>query len=373
MKQFIIKIFSHERVDKVINFFIGIWIRICRIFPVRDRVLFFTVRADGKLLENSKAVYDALDYPKKIFARKLPHNYKVEPFAIYWLMTSKVIVTDDYCRYMRKIKLRKGQKLFQIWHGCGAFKSFGLDVESKLTREEEIATHSQYDAVAVTGEDCRKYFARAFGISEDKCLAIGLPRTDYLINNADGMRREFFEKHPELKGKTIYLYCPTFREKQGEKVVYDPGINWAGLSAELEENEIFILSRHPVVDYEMIDGKYENVIDMTEESTLSLAAAADVLVTDYSSTVHDAALLGIPTVFYCPDYKEYERIFYLKFPDDLPGELVTQGDGLLTAVRRAKKEPPVQRIEKFRSGQLGACDGHSTERVVAIIMDWLKQ
>lgn len=372
MKKLIIGIFSHERVDKVINFLMKIWAAICRLFPVKNRVLFFTVRADGRLLENSKAVYDALDCEKKIFAKKLPHNYKVEPFAIYWLLTSRVIVSDDYCRYLRKIKLRKNQKFFQIWHGCGAFKSFGLDVKSKLTPDEERATHSQYDAVAVTGEDCRKYFARAFGISEEKCLALGLPRTDYLINNADEMRAEFYDKHPELKDKQIYLYCPTFRENDGERVEYNPGIDWKEMNNSLEDNEIFIVSRHPMVDYELIDGKYEKIVDMTEESTLSLASASSVLITDYSSTVHDATLLGVPMVFYCPDYREYERMFYLNFPDDLPGEMITEGEKLLDVVRRAKKEPPVDKIEKFRKGQLGACDGHSTQRVVEIINGWMK-
>ena len=37
--------------------------------PIKNRVLFFTIRANGKLLDNAKAVYDALDADKVVFAR----------------------------------------------------------------------------------------------------------------------------------------------------------------------------------------------------------------------------------------------------------------------------------------------------------------
>ncbi|MBP3696180.1 MAG: CDP-glycerol glycerophosphotransferase family protein, partial [Clostridia bacterium] len=79
-----------------------------------------------------------------------------------------------------------------------------------------------------------------------------------------------------------------------------------------------------------------------------------------------------PTVFYCPDYKEYTRGFYLNFPDDLPGELVSEPEKLLDAVRSAKENLSAQRIEKFRSEQISACDGHAAERAAQVIKDWLK-
>lgn len=340
--------------------------------PIKNRVLFFTIRANGKLLDNAKAVYDALDADKVVFARMLPHPMKLKPKIFYYLLTSRVIVTDDYCRYMRTIKLREGQKLFQIWHACGAFKHFGLDAPSKLSRREELATHSQYSAVAVTAESCRKPYAQAFGISEEKCLPIGLPRTDIILENSEKMKAEIFEKHPELKNKTVYLFCPTFREQNGSRIKYETGIDWADFSNKLNDDEVLVIRRHPIMDYSLTDKEYPNIIDLSAESTLALTAACSVMITDYSSVIYDACLLDVPMVFYCPDIKEYERGFYLKFPDDLPGETVMQGSELLSALRRAKENPPVERIEKFRNGQMGACDGHSTERAVELIRSWLK-
>lgn len=370
MKNLLKKILSPALRRKILVFLNRLWCFVCRLLPIRNRVLFYTVRANGKLLENAKAVYDALDTEKVVFAHMLPHSVKIKPLAYYYLLTSKVIVTDDYLRYMRAIRLRKGQKLFQIWHACGAFKKFGLDAPSKLTEAEEKATHSQYDAVAVTAPKCGKSFAHAFGISEDKCLPIGLPRTDKLLKDAPEMRESVFEKHPEFRNKKIYLYCPTFREKDGSYIIYDTGIDFEKLSGILSEDEIFVIRRHPLMDYKLCD-KYDNIIDLTGESTLALTAACDVMITDYSSVIYDACLLDVPMVFYCPDYKEYERGFYLDFPDDLPGEMVTDGDMLLDAIRNAKENPPVSKIQKFRNEQMIACDGNSTERAVELIKSWL--
>lgn len=42
--------------------------------PIQNRVFFYSIRADGKLLENSQCVYDALgNVQKVVVARMLPH------------------------------------------------------------------------------------------------------------------------------------------------------------------------------------------------------------------------------------------------------------------------------------------------------------
>lgn len=367
MKNLIKKLLSVRNRRKILRLLNKLWRAFCSHLPLRNVVLFYSVRADGKLLENAKAVYDALDEKKIIFAHKLPHSVKIKPLAYFYLMTSKVIVTDDYVRYMRVIKLRNEQKLIQIWHACGAFKKFGLDAPSLLTPEEERATHSQYSAVAVTSEKCRESYASAFGISKEICLPLGLPRTDSLIKSAPEMCRNIFEKHPELKNKKIYLYCPTFRENEGKRIEYNPAIDWDKLSKALHDDEIFIIRRHPLMDYRFENGEYTGILDLSNESTLELTAASKVIVTDYSSVIYDAALLSVPTVFYCPDYKKYERGFYLDFPDGLPGEMITDSLDLLDCIRKTAENPPVGKAEKFICEQLSACDGNSTARVVELI------
>lgn len=353
-------------------FFNKFWKRFCSLFPLRDAVLFYTIRSDGKLLGNIEAVYNALDTKKVIFAHRLPHSRKLF-FGLYFhLLTCKVIVTDDYLQYMRATELRKGQKFIQLWHACGAFKKFGLDAPSHLTQEEELGTHSQYNAVCVTADACKKHYAAAFGIKEDVCVALGSPRTDEIINNPGKLRENIFSKYPELQGKKIYLYCPTFREDEGKPTEFDPKIDWDKLSESLDSDEVFIIRRHPIVKYSFIQKDYPNILDLSNDSTLELTAISSVIITDYSSVIYDACLLNVSCVFYCPDYKNYERGFYLNFPDDLPGEMITDSADILSASRRAAVSPDIEKIEKFKKDQLCACDGHSTERIVNQIKEWLK-
>ena len=371
MKNLLKKLLSVRNRRKILRFLNKKWRAFCSVLPLRNVVLFYSVRADGRLLENAKAVYDSLDAKKIIFAHKLPHSVKIKPLAYFYLMTSKVIVTDDYVRYMRVINLREGQKLIQIWHACGAFKKFGLDAPSQLTPEEEKATHSQYSAVVVTAEKCRESYAGAFGIAKEICLPLGLPRTDSLIKSAAEMREKIFGKYPDLRNKKIYLYCPTFREENGKRIEYNPCIDWSELSRSMRSDEVFVIRRHPLMDYRFENGEYPNILDLSTDSTLELTAASDVIITDYSSVIYDAVLLDVPVAFYCPDHKKYERGFYLDFPDGLPGEMVTEGSELLDCIRKTAENPPADKIAKFRNEQLSACDGNATERVIELIKKWI--
>lgn len=371
MKQLIKKILNPRMRRKILVFLNRTWCAFCRSLPLKSTVLFYTIRADGKLADNSKAVYDALDCKKAIYARKLPHSQISKALAYYHLLTCKVIVTDDYVRYMRAVQLRPEQKLIQIWHACGAFKKFGLDAPSHLTPEEEKATHSQYSAVVVTSEHCQKLYSSAFGIDESICLPLGLPRTDSVINNVSLMQDKVYARHPEFADKKLYLYCPTFREENGVMKEFDFGIDWDALSKSLEDNELFIIRRHPMMKYQLTDKQYKNIIDLSDESTLELTSVSDAIITDYSSVIFDACLMKIPCVFYCPDYNDYERGFYLSFPDDLPGEMISDSEKLPDTIRKAVTSPDRAKIERFMEQQLSACDGNSAEKVAALVKNWL--
>lgn len=346
-----------------------------RRLPLKNCVFFYTIRTDGKLEENSKCVYDALDAEKKVFARKLPHSAWVKPKIYYGLLTSKVIVTDDYVRYLRAFELREEQKVIQLWHGCGAFKKWSLSAPSLLTPLEEAKTHAQYDAVAVSSESVRPFFVNAFGVTIDKIMPFGIPRTDALLS-PDGrakLEENFYLKHPALKGKRIYAYMPTFRETGGVRVDYDPGIDWQKLSEELEPDEAIIIKNHPAVKQDFLKGKsYGNIMNFSGDNSFEILAAAAALITDYSSIMYEAILLDKPVVFYCPDFALFERDFYLKYPDDLPGPAILKADNLLQIVRETAANPPHEKMKTFRVSQLDACDGRSTQRYVDLIQGYLK-
>ena len=364
-------------VKKIYNIFLKAVEALGRIMPLKSSVLFMSIRAENRLLENAKCVFDALPCKKSVFAHRMPLNRKLRPLAILKLLTHKVIVTDDFLPLLRDVKLRPGQKVFQIWHAGGAFKKMGFDAPSSLNPLYGMndTIHSQYTAVTVTSEYCRDAFSSAFNLPLSKILPLGIPRTDKLLceEELSKIRNGVFERYPKLKGKKIYLYCPTFRENGNERVFFDPLIDFEKLNSELSDDEIFVIHRHPTVTYKFFDGTLPKVLDLSEsEDTLSLMAVCSLLITDYSSVIIEGSVLRLPMLFYCPDYETYERGFYLSYPDDLPGDMITSPDCFLSSVRNALTDRKTDKEENFRRKQTAACDGKSTDRIVNVIMSWLQ-
>lgn len=345
---------------------------IFKLFPLKERVCFYSIRNDGSLLENAQSVYDKLDCEKIVLANMLPHSHLLIIKIYFYLLTSKVIVTDDYLKYLRYITLRKEQKVVQIWHACGAFKKFGLDAPLKMKREDEARTHSRYDAVCVSSKDVKEYYASAFGIGTDKIFATGVARTDKLFDKdyLEKTKEKMIKKYSFLKDKKIYLYTPTFREKNNQYIKFDTKIDFAKLSGSLNDDEIFIIKRHPVMKQPYFENnEFEKIYDLTNESVLDLMIVADTVITDYSSVIFEAVLLLKRILFYCPDFDEYDRSFYLSYPEDLPGKVVKESSMILEEIRNLQID---SKTEVFKNKQLSSCDGRSAEKTAKLIIEFLK-
>jgi len=84
-----------------------------------------------------------------------------------------------------------------------------------------------------------------------------------------------------------------------------------------------------------MQGRFGAVVDTAEGfSTQEMLAVADLFITDYSSTLYEAALVGVPSYFLAPDLDDYldSRDFYLDYRTDLPGPIVRTVDELVAAV-----------------------------------------
>jgi CDP-glycerol glycerophosphotransferase (TagB/SpsB family)/glycosyltransferase involved in cell wall biosynthesis len=342
---------------------------------IRDRVFFYSSRSDKEFMENLRAVYKKYPGEKVSFCKKGPHSLKDLLIVRKYLLTSKVIVTDDYIDCLRYVRLRPEQKLIQVWYTGGAFRRFGLDNPHIGSRLDEYKAHSQYSAVCVSSEYMRQVYAHAFGVDIDIVKATGTPRSDVIVNDAKiaEKKKEICFKHPLLKDKKVYVYFPSYRDKDGEITDFNPKIDFAKLNDDLEDDEVFVLCRHPFMKQEYIKGSfYPRVKDYTDDPTPELIAVADVVLTDFSTIVFDASLLNKPMVFYEPDIEKCKADLYLRFEKDLPGETVTDSAKLLAALRRAVSAEPDTIFDKFKDREMGMCDGKATKRVIELINSYLK-
>ncbi len=337
---------------------------------IKQRVFFYSSRTDGGFMENLDAVYSAYKGEKKAFHKTKPHSLRDLRKIRKYVLTSKVIVTDDYIDCLRTCRLRSEQSVIQVWYTGGAFRRFGLDASNLVSPIDEYKVHSQYSDVCVSSEYVRQFYSHAFGVDMDIITATGTPRSDAVVRDSKyrEKREEICKKHPLLRDKKVYVYFPTFREESGEIADFDPKIKWGKLNDDLDDDEVFVLCRHPFMKQQYIKGMfYSRVKDYTADPTAELIAIADVIITDYSSIVFDASLMGKAMVFYAPDYEKYQGEFYLSYEKQLPGEIISGSDELLPALRRAIQNSSKQKIAEFCRREMDGCDGNATKKVIAVI------
>ena len=375
-KKFIKRHFSKElqilrRWDYVLYYLIN---RVrYRIIPTQILML---SESREELSGNLKYIDDAIDKTRfsviyslrKSITQKRNREEKKELCKL--LATSKYILVDDFIPTMYPIPLRKETRFIQVWHAMGAFKTVGF---SRLGKpggpSPRSLSHRNYTDTIVSSEQIRQNYAEAFGIDIDKVHAIGTPRTDVFfdMDYREKIRKEIFETYPQLKGKKVVLFAPTFRGNGVRSAHYDYSwISFSKIQKMLEDKYIFIIKMHPFISNmpeENLDPDF--FLNMSEEREINdLLFITDVLITDYSSVIFEASLLDIQTVFFVPDYEEYiaSRDFYYPYSDYTYGSVVNNDDELIEAILNSKNDEV--KLAEFKNKFCSACDGHCSEKFV---------
>ena len=290
--------------------------------------------------------------------------------------TSAVIILEDFYPQLHSIQKRSETKIVQLWHACGAFKTFGLTRMGKQGGAPQTSmNHRNYDLVPVSSDTVRDIYAEAFGISGSKVQALGVPRTDLLFDwdYEEKKREELYRKYPILKENRVILFAPTFRG-DGNKDAYYPleAFDVNHFMERQPEDTVLILKNHPFVKQKFtVDAQWQDrVLDLSgEEHINDLMLISNLLITDYSSSVFEAAILELPMLFYAFDEKEYmdSRDFYFDYSQFTPGPVVTDFEALceesaamLQNIVSANEQAD---LKKFRETFLNIVDGCSTERI----------
>ena len=332
---------------------------------------------DDALNENSQIVFDNLSdkYIKKKYANKKP---RIGDYLelLKNLLESKVIVIDQGIGLLSELQLKEDQKIINIWHACGAFKTIGYDspVYNDADLESFAKQFAQYSNFIVSSPEITHTYANAHGMEDEKVLGLGIPRTDifYDENYKKEELYKFYEKYPDLKDKEIILYAPTFRDTYK----LDTQIDWDELSKKLSDNEVIIIKRHMLTTEDLLNGnEYDNIQYIEDESLFTLMFASKLLITDYSSVIFEYCLLKKPVIHYCPDYERYleDREFYLDFDTELYGNIIKKPEQLIMKIANKDYKLDSYKLNKFKEKYMSSCDGHATERVVNLIESYLSE
>lgn len=361
--------------------------RICSKMKIRQNQVVFISNRRNDLTGNFEFVHDILKEDKSLNLVFHLDTNQLKDMSIrnVWLFgcycaTSKVILIDDFIAQIYKMPRRNGTTLIQLWHACGAFKTFGFSRLGKKSGPKQIyTTHRNYDYAIVSAQKIAKFYAEGFGISLEKVKATGIPRTDIFFDAVykEKVRKDFYGQYPNLKDKKILLFAPTFRG-DGKMSGYYPvnKFNVVRMYEELKGEYAIIVKHHPFVrNRNVIPEEYkDNILDLSEHSELNdLLFVTDLLVTDYSSVIFEAALLDIPMLFYVYDLEDYiaTRGFYCEFDYFVPGKMVRSFGQLAEAVRMQDFE--IEKIGEFKTKFFDDLDGKSAERTVDLIYEVLKK
>lgn len=361
------------RTDRLSERLYIILLKLFRSLPLKKQVLFISIRKDGELEGNARALYPFINGRKVVCASMFPHSFWQKLKMNYHIFTSRVIVTDDYLRYLQNLPLRDSQRVIQLWHACGAFKKFG-QYGSSMSVDMDRATHVQYSLVSVSSESVREVYADAFDIDIHKVQALGCPRTDNFFDREwlENTREKIYTRYPEWREKEVILYAPTFRDGKKGRSAFCAELDFERLSRKLLPEQIFIVCPHPVMKSRIVEREYYNIREIRDFSANELMIVSDMLITDYSSVIFEYVLLDKPIVFYCYDLEDYDRDFYIHYPEDLPGRVFRTQEELTKYICGENRYDQREQYEEFVERYMSACDGHSCERIAEVIQGWLQ-
>lgn len=358
--------------------------------PLNPNIVVFESTLARSFGGNPKAIYDELvrrgDSRLKVIVsnkhvRVRDENtvvVKRHSFAFLWyLATAKYWINDQ--NFPHYITRRRGGIYVQTWHGTPLKKMF-LDQTNFFGRDPGYITRvkkmaSQWNRLVSPNPHTSKAMRSSYGY-RGEIFELGYPRNDILSSpDRDAVGEGIRQRLGISQDKFVVLYAPTFRDdkptKQG-RFAFDWPFTPSAFHKSLGDDVVLLIRTHNLVSNKVRipDEIASNVIDVSKYPDIQeLFLASDMLITDYSSSFFDYAILDRPVLFFAYDLENYRdslRGFYLDYEKDLPGPIFENSESLFSEIRRRALSPqksgniPSDFIERYTALE----DGFASARVV---------
>lgn len=294
--------------------------------------------------------------------------------ALIQLATARIIVTNTK-RDLRIYK-KSSQKVIQTWHGSCSFKYIESDAIDTLPSSyirESIKNSKQTDLFLSSSKNQTDEYKRAFWC-ESEILEVGLPRNDLFFKADDKFIEEIKKKAGIKSDVKIALYAPTFRD-DGSTECYDIDLNKMLKKLKETGNDWLVLIRmHPKAKGIISSNVFsEEILDATSYPDMQeLLLIADLLITDYSSTIYDFALMRKPILLYTPDIIEYQRLRGLKNEYfDLPWKKNKSTDALIDEIENSLRRGK-EYANRFMDLYGSFDEGRASNLVASKILSWIE-
>ncbi len=287
---------------------------------------------------------------------------------------ARLLVVNDWLRY--GFRRGRGQTVLQTWHGTMlkhlALGRPGVSLRTRLAIRRESR---RWSLMLSQNPHSSEQFRTSYAF-RGEILETGYPRDDRLAAAVAGgarigiaveaARREL-GIDPRAK---VLAYAPTWRT-EGQTV---DALDVHALAEELGEEWVVVARGHTrsTASYMgRLPGGRGRVLDASMHPDVNdVILAADLLVTDYSSVMFDAAVARVPLLFFVPDlaaYRDRERGFTFDFEATAPGPLATTRAEVVAAA--VAGVPMGGAYEAWCERFTPYDDGRAAERVVDALIE----
>jgi CDP-glycerol glycerophosphotransferase len=370
-----------------------------RVFPIKKNKVLACVSIGRRYDDNQKFIMEELHKlcpdAEIVWVKDPKYDYELpswmrsvrwrSPRYFYEYVTAKIWTNN--CTEPDYYVKRKGQLYVETWHGGLGIKRVAGDLIGKVAELRDktwfFKNASDMADVFISNSDhLSVIYRRAFNYHGPiwKC---GYPKNDMLVDgNPEEGERARRELGVPLHHKVL-LYAPTWRSRFAqnqhiEMEVYN--LDLQRLKKTLTEKyggEWTMLIRfHPSLRLyaKGYQEAHPEVMDVTNYQDMQrLLMATDVMVSDYSSCIFDAALRRIPCFAYATDFEQYkyeERGVYYEM-EELPFPYAKNNDELEQNVRMFDMEDYLKKWDAF-TVRMGLNEtGHAAKDIAQKMADFI--
>lgn len=361
-------------------------LKLTRIIPVKQNRIFFLAFSGKQYACSPKYIYEKLlsKYPETFdMVWMISHSTEIPGHPIYvkrntlkycyYMLTSHVIVSNG--GFNAFLPYKKSQLKINTWHGGGAYKKGGLDTAVSTLERKRIQTDGKNTDILISSNKCfSNVFPPSSAINPQKVWEIGLPRNDMIISASDMDKSRIFQKLKINSNKKLLLYAPTYRGDFLHASFKDFTFDYESCKTALSKR----FGGEWVLGFRMHYAYDEAIKDIPEIMNLSaysdmqeLLLAADVLITDYSSSIWDFSLTEKPCFIWATDLEQYkdEVDFYTPI-EKWPFPIAKNNKQLLFNILNFNEDSYRKAIKQHHE-DLGDCEtGRASELVSDAIFDY---
>ena len=257
------------------------------------------------------------------------------------------------------------------WHGCAPLK-----VDGNAQKNRNDYDFSDIDIFCSNSEWWDSCFEKNFKVIKEKIIRSGMPRNDTLFHVKSDDVYKLKIKYNLPLDKKIVLYAPTWRESSdgGNSRVIKPPINIKHWEESLSKEYTVLFRMHHLTNKVMNIEFNDFVRDYSGPYDINdLMKMADVLITDYSSTLADYAILERPALLFAYDYEEYykTRGLYMRLENLLPGCVCLDEDELIEHLKNLDYVVESEKVKRLK-GRFVYSKDDSTQKCINAIKEQIR-